>query len=60
MIPKEELFLTGDKERIWQKYCGFFELSIKEFLEIQENLLFEQIDLIFNSALGKKFLNQSR
>jgi hypothetical protein len=56
MIKKDELFETGDKERIWQKYCGFLDLSLKEFMEIQEQLLKEQIDLVHNSPLAKKFM----
>jgi hypothetical protein len=56
MITKDELFEVGDKERIWQKYCGFFDLSIDEFMEIQEQLLMEQIELVYNSSLAKKFM----
>ncbi|MCJ7654030.1 MAG: hypothetical protein MUO97_01810 [Dehalococcoidia bacterium] len=52
MITKDELFKTGDKERIWQKYCGFLDLSLTEFMEIQEQLLMEQIDLVYDSPLA--------
>ncbi|MDH5364768.1 MAG: GH3 auxin-responsive promoter family protein, partial [Dehalococcoidia bacterium] len=56
MINKEELFKTGNQERIWQKYCGFLDLSLDEFMEIQEQLLMEQIELVYDSPLGKKFM----
>jgi hypothetical protein len=56
MIEKDELFKTGDQERIWQKYCGFFDLSLQSFMEIQEQLLMEQIELVCDSPLGKKFM----
>jgi phenylacetate-coenzyme A ligase PaaK-like adenylate-forming protein len=56
MIAKDDLFDTGDKERIWQKYCGFLDLSLIEFMEIQEQLLMDQIDLVYNSPLAKKFM----
>jgi len=56
MITKDELFETGDQERIWQKYCGFLDLSLDEFMEIQEQLLMEQLELVCDSPLAKKFM----
>jgi hypothetical protein len=56
MIKKDELFKTGDHERIWQKYCGFLDLSLREFMLIQEQLLMEQIELVYDSPLAKKFM----
>jgi hypothetical protein len=56
MITKDELFQTGDHKRIWQKYCGFLDLSLAEFMEIQEQLLMDQIELVYDSALAKKFM----
>ena len=56
MITKDELFKTGDHKRIWQKYCGFLDLSLQEFMEIQEQLLMEQIELVHDSPLAKKFM----
>jgi hypothetical protein len=56
MITKDELFKTGNQERIWQKYCGFLDLSLAEFMEIQEQLLMEQIELVYDSPLAKKFM----
>jgi hypothetical protein len=56
MITKDNLFETGDRERIWQKYCGFFDLSLQEFMEIQEQLLMEQIELVNKSPLAKKLM----
>jgi hypothetical protein len=56
MTKKDELFETGDHERIWQKYCGFLDLSLEEFMEIQEQLLMEQIELVCDSPLAKKFM----
>jgi len=56
MLTKDELFRTGNRERIWQKYCGFLDLSLDEFMEIQEQLLMDQIDLVHDSPLAKKFM----
>ncbi len=57
-MTKDELFRTGDQERIWQKYCGFLDLSMTEFMEIQEQLLMEHIEQIADSHLAKNFMPQ--
>ena len=49
----DKYFYTYDKEKIWQRFCGFLELSLNEFMEIQERLLLEQIELVSDSPLGK-------
>jgi len=56
LIRQDELFLHGDCERIWKKFCGFLDLSLDEYLGIQESLLMHQIDLINQSPIGKKFI----
>jgi len=57
VVEKDELFRTGDKEKIWESYCGFLDLSVKQFMDIQEALLLEEIELVANSLLGKKIMN---
>lgn len=56
MLTKDELFRIGDKERIWRKYCGFLDLSITEFMDMQEQLLMNQIELVYDSPLARKFM----
>ena len=60
MINRDNLFQTGDTERIWQKYCGFLDLSLDEFMEIQKDLLLEEFELIANSPLGKRIMNNQK
>lgn len=60
MITKDELFKTWNQERIWQKFCGFFDLSLQEFMEIQEDLLLEEIELVADSTLGKKLMSKKK
>jgi len=48
--------VRGDSNKTWETYCGFLGLSIEEFMEIQEHLLLEQIDLMSQSSLGKKIM----
>jgi phenylacetate-coenzyme A ligase PaaK-like adenylate-forming protein len=50
-----ELLRQGRKSQIWQKYCGFLDLNINEFMQIQESLLLEEIHLIANTEIGKHF-----
>jgi len=52
----DELFSLRDKSRVWEKYCGFLHLSLDEFMEIQEQLLLEEINLIFDSDLGRTLM----
>jgi hypothetical protein len=56
MITKDELFRLGDRRGIWNKYCGFLDLSLSEFMEIQQRLLMDQVELVCDSPLGKKFM----
>jgi len=53
MSNLQDLVSKGDNNTIWQKYCGFIDLSLEEFMEIQESLLLEQIEQLDRSKLGK-------
>lgn len=44
------------KASLWKEYCGFLDLSIAEFMNIQKRLLEEQIRLWSNSKLGQSIL----
>lgn len=56
MFTNDKVFETENKRKIWQRYCGFLDLSIAEFMQIQERLLLEQIDLTYSSLLGRKLM----
>ncbi len=56
MLTKDKLFETGDYTRIWNKYCGFLDLSLSEFMATQEQLLMEQITLVYGSTVTKKLM----
>lgn len=58
MVTEDELFRLGNREKVWNKYCGFLDLSLSDFMEIQEQLLVRQIDVICNSPLARKFMPQ--
>ena len=56
MLPEDKFFQTNDEKKIWQRYCGFLDLSMEEFMEIQNRLLIEQMELVASSILGKKIM----
>lgn len=45
------------QEEIWQEYCGFLDLTMDEYMQIQTRLMDEQIQMWSNCALGQKLLN---
>jgi protein-S-isoprenylcysteine O-methyltransferase Ste14 len=53
----EDKLKTWRSEDIWQEYCGFLDLSIEEYMNIQERLLMEQIDQMARCGLGQKLFN---
>ena len=56
MSTAGELLRQGKKKEIWQKYCGFIDFSVEEFLEIQRHLLLEQLRLLQDCELGHRLL----
>ncbi|MCK5654141.1 MAG: GH3 auxin-responsive promoter family protein, partial [Dehalococcoidia bacterium] len=60
MLPEDKFFESKDEGKIWQRYCGFLDLSLAEFMQIQHRLLMEQIELVADSPLGKKIMKGSR
>ncbi len=56
MTTAGELLRQGRRAEVWSKYCGFLDLSLEEFMQIQERLLMEQVDLLSRCELGRKLL----
>lgn len=56
MSTLRDMLYKEEYDKIWKAYLGFLDLSVDEFMDIQERLLFEQIDLLKQSSLGQKFL----
>jgi hypothetical protein len=40
-------------DQIWREYCGFLDLTTAEYMEIQNRLMLEQIDLYSRCELGR-------
>lgn len=60
MTTYKELLQQGRHDLIWEKYCGYLDLSMNEFMEIQNKLLMEQVAFIKDSKVGKNFLGNNR
>ncbi|MDP2932034.1 MAG: GH3 auxin-responsive promoter family protein, partial [Chloroflexota bacterium] len=60
-MPKAvELLQQGRNEELWQMCCGFLNLSLPQFMNIQKSLLQEQLSLLNRSALGRKIMRGAR
>ncbi len=51
-----ELLREGRKEELWQMCCGFLNLSLEQFMDIQKRLLLEEIELLKKSELGRRVM----
>ncbi len=56
---EDRYFNALSEAEIWQRYCGFLDLTVSEFLKIQEALLLDQLDKVGNSTLGKKIIGET-
>jgi hypothetical protein len=56
MVTLDELFRQGNHEELWQRCCGFIDLSLQEFMNIQTRLLKEQLALLKKCELGRHIL----
>ncbi|MDF2942615.1 MAG: auxin-responsive protein-like protein [Herbinix sp.] len=52
----EEKLKKKQHDMIWQEYCGFLDLDIDSYMNIQYRLMSEQISLWSECELGKKIL----
>lgn len=60
MRTEDRYFTTLSNEEIWQRYCGFFDLTVSQFKEAQEDLLLQQIELISRSFIGRKIMGDNK
>jgi hypothetical protein len=60
MLAEDKYFKTLTQDELWQRYCGFFDLSIDDFMDIQKGLLMNQIEMVSDSTLGKKIMGDQK
>ena len=53
MLGNREIREEWDTRRLWDRYCGFLDLDMGAFMDIQEQLLMEQVSLLSKSPLGQ-------
>ncbi|UCB44100.1 MAG: GH3 auxin-responsive promoter family protein, partial [Dehalococcoidales bacterium] len=41
---------------VWQKHCGFLDLTTEQFMAVQETLLVQQLERINDSPLARKLI----
>jgi hypothetical protein len=56
MAKVSDLLRQGRREEVWTKYCGFLDLGLDNFMEIQRRLLTEQLQLSGRSELGRSLM----
>ena len=54
-----DLLRNGEYERAWNRHCGFLDLTIGEFMQIQWRLLEEQFHIASKSKLWQKVFPQA-
>ncbi|MBN2239604.1 MAG: GH3 auxin-responsive promoter family protein [Dehalococcoidales bacterium] len=56
MLAEDRYFLELPENEIWERYCGFLDLSIHEFMDIQRELLMDEVERVWESVLGRKII----
>ena len=56
MVRPIDLLRQGRKNELWLMCCGFVDLSIDQFMAIQNRLLLEQLELLKASRIGTKVM----
>ena len=56
MVRPIDLLRQGRKNELWLMCCGFVDLSLDQFMGIQNRLLLEQLELLKASRIGTKVM----
>jgi len=59
MASTNELLKAGKTREVWEKYCGFLDIGIKDFMVIQKNLLLEQLQLLAKCDMTVNIMGSS-
>jgi hypothetical protein len=57
VTTEAELFIEGRNEELWQRCCSFIDLSLEDFMMIQQRLLLEQLTLLKKCELGRVIMD---
>lgn len=56
MVRPIDLLRQGRKNELWLMCCGFADLSLDQFMSIQNRLLLEQLELLKTCRIGTKVM----
>jgi hypothetical protein len=59
-LSEDRYFQTLSEEDIWKRYCGFMDLSISSFMDVQKETLMDEIERVYTSVLGKKIIGEKK
>jgi len=60
MVRPIDLLRQGKKKELWLDCCGFIDLSLAQFMGIQNRLLLEQLELLNGSGIGEKVMSGAK
>jgi len=60
MLSEDKYFDTLSEKELWERYCGFLDLSVEDWMNIQSELLMDEIDLVADNTLGKKLMGKRK
>jgi len=60
MLSENEFFRDNNSDTVWTRYCGFLDLSLEKFCEIQQRLLLDQITKAADAPLYKELMPNAR
>lgn len=60
MSREAELFKEGKYGELWERCCSFIDLSLEEFMTIQQRLLVEQLEQLNRCELGRVVMRGAR
>ena len=55
-----ELLKQGRTGEMWERCCGFIDLSLEDFMRIQRRLLLEQMEILKKCEMGQRIMNGAR
>jgi len=60
-MPKAiDLLRQGRDEELWQMCCGFLDLNVSEFMDVQKRLMLQQLELLNSCPLGERIMRGAR
>ena len=52
----DERLKSVSHRQLWQEYCGFLDMSLEDYMYVQQRLMAEQMHYWCESPLGQKLL----